>query len=296
MYIRSKVSVIQSALLAVALSVILAIIYSSVSKLVNEKDDGLYAEKLSKILSQIENDHANLVSSGLDEVEAYVVQTKQTLLKNLAKKYYGDASRDVYMFILDDSGRVVLDPSEQVGSDHYVGTSLAKTMLAKAAGGEYTYKHKDLPTWVVYEYYEPWKWYVGYSVLESHKYAAIHRFLRLLLMISIFSLAVMGLITYLSIRSMLRPLENIVNTAEAIGGGNLMVQIDTHAADETGQALAAMRAMTRKIREVVLSLQTTAEQVSTGSQQVNENAQTAILSTAANLPPPPHPPTRCEAL
>jgi methyl-accepting chemotaxis protein len=271
MYIRSKVSIIQSALLAVSLSVILLIIYSSVSTLVNEKDDGLYTEKLSKILNQIENDHTNLVNSGLGEIEAYIAQTKETLLQKLAKKYYADASRDVYMFILDSAGKVLLDPDEKAGSEHYAGTALVKTMLGKTAGGELTYDHNGRPTWVVYEYFGPWKWYIGYSVLESHKYAAIHTFLRLLLLISLLSVAIMGLVTYLSVKGMLKPLAHIVNTAEAIGGGDLTVKIDARLDDETGQALTAMSAMTSKLSGIVADVKTAADNVASGSQQISSS-------------------------
>jgi methyl-accepting chemotaxis protein len=269
MYIRSRVSIMQSVLLAVSLSVILLMIYLSVSKLVNEKDDGLYAEKLSKIQGQIENDHANLIRSGLGDVEAYVAQTKETLLQDFAKKYYAGASKDVHLFILDSTGKVVLDPVEKAGSDHYVATMLAKTMLAKAAGGELTYEHGGRPAWVAYTYFEPWKWYIGYSVLESHKYAAIHKFLIMLLIISVVSVTIMGLVTYFTIKGMLKPLGDIVTTAEAIGSGDLNVRIDAYAEDETGQALTAMKTMVVRLQDVVADVKGAADNVAGGSQQMS---------------------------
>jgi methyl-accepting chemotaxis protein len=272
MYIRNRVSIMQSVLLAVSLSVILVMIYSSVSKLVNEKDDGLYAEKLSKIQGQIENDHANLIHSGLGEVEAYVAQTKETLLQNFAKKYYAGASKDVYLFILDSAGKVVLDPAEKAGSDHYAATTLAKTMLAKSAGGELTYEHEGRRAWAAYTYFEPWKWYIGYSVLESHKYAAIHKFLIMLIIISVVSVSLVGLVTYLTIKGLLKPLGDIVTTAESIGRGDLNVRIDAHAEDETGKALTAMKTMAEKLQGVVADVKNAADNVASGSRQISASA------------------------
>jgi methyl-accepting chemotaxis protein len=269
MYIRSRVSIMQSVLLAVSLSVILVMIYFSVSKLVNEKDDGLYAEKLSKIQSQIENDHANLIHSGLGEVEAYIAQTKETLLQNFEKKYYADASKDVYLFILDSTGKVVLDPVEKAGSDHYVATTLAKTMLAKTAGGKLTYEHEGRSAWVAYAYFEPWKWYIGYSVLESHKYAAINKFLLMLLVISVVSVSIMGLVTYFTIKGLLKPLGYIVSTAETIGNGDLTVTIDAHTEDETGQALTALKTMVARLQDVVADVKGAADNVAGESQQMS---------------------------
>jgi methyl-accepting chemotaxis protein len=279
MYIRSRVSIMQSALLAVSLSIILVLIYFSVSKLVNEKDDGLYAEKLSKIQGQIENDHANLVHSGLGDVEAYIAQTKETLLQNFAKKHYAGASKDVYLFILDSAGKVVLDPVEKAGSDHYVATPLVKTLLAKAAGGELTYENGGRRSWVSYTYFEPWKWYIGYSVLESHKYAAIHSFLFMLIIISIVSVSILGLVTYFTIKGLLKPLEDIVTTAENIGNGDLTIRIDAHSHDETGQVLAAMKSMAARLQDVVADVKGAADNVAGGSQQMSSISEQMAQGT-----------------
>ena len=279
MYIRTRVSIMQSVLLAVSLSVILAMIYLSVSKLVNEKDDGLYAEKLGKIQSQIENDYANLMNSGLGELDAYIAQTKETLLQNFAKRHYADASKDVYMFILDGAGKVVLDPVEKAGSDHYVATALGKAMVQKTAGGELTYEHEGRRAWVAYTYFEPWKWYIAYSVLESHKYAAIRTFLFMLVTISVVSATLMGLVTYLTIKRLLRPLGDIVSTAEAIGKGELTVTIDAQSEDETGQALRAMKVMAARLQDVVVNVKSAANNVAGGSQQMGSISEQMAQGT-----------------
>ena len=152
-------------------------------------------------------------------------------------------------------------------------------MLANTAGGELTYEHEGRRAWVAYTYFEPWKWYIGYSVLESHKYAAIHKFLLMLIIISVVSVSVMGLVTYLIIKGLLKPLGDIVSTAETIGNGDLTVTIDAHTEDETGQALKAMKTMAARLKDVVADVKGAADNVAGGSQQMSSISEQMAQGT-----------------
>ena len=272
MYIRSKVSLIQTAVMACSLFVILLTIYLSASRLVNEKDDAIYTEKIQKVLSLIESEYDSLRKAGLDGIEAYVADARKNMIDDFQKKMYQGKSQDVYLFIMDGTGSIVLHPSLQSGSQEWGVLDFAKTMLSKQEGASISFNLNGEKKWMQYEYYKPWKWYVGYVADDGYKYATVRKFLRLLIGVSIASLALLVAINYVTIKRMLDPLGSIVTTAESIGRGDLNVRIDAHNEDETGKALTAMKSMVAKLQGVVADVKNAADNVASGSQQISASA------------------------
>src|SRR5574340_327214 len=100
MYIRTRIAVLQAAMTAAALAAVLALVYRSVSGLVNEKDDAYYREKLLGVLTQVRAAHANLEKTGLGDVAAYLDAAQKALLDGLAAQQDPSSSSNVYLLIL----------------------------------------------------------------------------------------------------------------------------------------------------------------------------------------------------
>ena len=64
--------------------------------------------------------------------------------------------------------------------------------------------------------------------------------------------SVMGL-TFLVMRDVVQPLENLIEGAESIGKGNLDVRLDTEARDEIGELSRAFDRMVSRLKEIMLS-------------------------------------------
>jgi len=280
MYIRTKVTLLQTTVMAASLAVILFMIYVSASNLVNDKDDAFYNEKLDKVVARVEADHKTLMDTGLGDLELYVKGTQEELLTNLAAKNYSGDSSDVYLFIVDGKGDVVLHPGLTRGSRDLSGEEFIRDVLGQKSRGQLTASIDGEDTWILGDYFAPWDWHIGYVVNEDFKYAAIGSFLRQLLLISVVSILVMIVVNFTSIKRLLKPLSTIVNAAEEIGRGNMSVNLDVVNEDETGLALQAINSMAGKMKEVVEKLRMTADQVTSGSQQVNNVAQT--MTSGAN--------------
>ena len=178
MYIRTKTSLIQTSVMAASLFIILLIIYSSASGLIYEKGDAIYNEKLHRVVSVIESKYDSLVKAGTENVEGYVKEAQKTLVEDLRANYYKDKSKDVNMFIMDSDGGIVLHPTLQAGAHDM--DSIAKTMLSGQARGSLTFQMNGEQRRMQYEYFKPWKWYIGYVVEDSPKYAVIMSFLKVL--------------------------------------------------------------------------------------------------------------------
>jgi methyl-accepting chemotaxis protein len=276
--IRSQIALIQSSMVAVSLAVVLGVIYASVSSLVKEKDDTYYREKLDAILAQVAAEQASLAKTGLADVEAYVAGSQKAALEALAKEHHATAA-DVYLFVLDRDGKALLQPKLAAGAPDVAASPEVRTAVGASDRGDVTATVEGQRVWIPYGRFKPWGWTIGYAVREDFKYAAIHRFLRLLGAISAASLGLMVLVTWLSVGRMLRPLQRIVRTAEAIGSGDIRAEIDASSGDEVGVALGAMKRMAAKLAVVIAEVRGGAEALTGASSQLSSTSQTVSQGT-----------------
>ena len=122
MLIRTKLTIVQSGIVAVALAATFAVLYASFSALVSEKDDALYRERLAGVLAQLEAEHASLAKTGLADVEAYVQGAQKSVLEALASRAGGRAAGDVTLFVANDAGSVLLFPGREPGGGRGPGS------------------------------------------------------------------------------------------------------------------------------------------------------------------------------
>ncbi|OGR19426.1 MAG: hypothetical protein A2X81_13295 [Desulfobacterales bacterium GWB2_56_26] len=81
------------------------------------------------------------------------------------------------------------------------------------------------------------------------------------------------LAAFLITRAIARPLLQAVETSNRLADGDLMVTIDVHRKDETGQLLQSMKNMVEKLKEVIQDVQGAADNVASGSQEMSTTAQ-----------------------
>jgi methyl-accepting chemotaxis protein len=96
------------------------------------------------------------------------------------------------------------------------------------------------------------------------------------LMVTAGTMAALVLFTvgiYLLVRSITRPLQEVMGVMSRLAQGDLDVEIATTNRDEIGQLLLGMQGMVQKLREVVTSVKTAADRVASGSQQLSAGSQ-----------------------
>jgi methyl-accepting chemotaxis protein len=277
MYIRTKVSLIQSLMAAAALAAVLGITYASVSSLVNEKDDAYYRQKLDGIVAQVQAEHANLERTGLADVEAYVAGAQKSLLEALAKVQGSPAPGEPYLFLADRTARMLLAPPGAVAAD--LAASVKGVAGEKDDQGSLRATVGGRATWIAWHRFDPWGWSLGYAVDEDFKYAALHRFLRLLVILSAVSLGAMLAAGYFGVRRLLMPIQRIAAAAEAIGTGDLRAQLGASASDETGPALAAMQAMAERLARVIEEVRGGAEALAGAASQLSATSSSLSQGT-----------------
>jgi methyl-accepting chemotaxis protein len=92
------------------------------------------------------------------------------------------------------------------------------------------------------------------------------------------SLVVLGL-AFFTIRSITRPLNSAVQSANAIANGDLTQRVEVNSKDEIGQMMAAMKMMSEKISNVIHEIKSSADNIASASEQVSATAQSISQAT-----------------
>ena len=104
--------------------------------------------------------------------------------------------------------------------------------------------------------------------------------------VSVFSLFTTGLVGFALARSIVRPLGQAVNIAEAVARGDLTSDIDAARRDETGRLLAALKTMNTNLAGIVGAVRDSSESIATGSREIavgNTDLSQRTEEQASNL-------------
>jgi methyl-accepting chemotaxis protein len=276
MLIRTKLTLVQAGMAAALLAAILAVLWASLSLIVNEKDDALYRERLAAVHGQIAAEHANLQRTGLGEVEAYVAGAQKAALEALASRPEASGGGDVALLVAGGDGELLLHPSLPAGSP--LPPELAGPLAGEAAGA-FRAETAAGRVWVAHRAFEPWRWRVAFVVDEGVKYAAVGALARTLLAVALASVLAMVAVTWVTVKRLLAPLQTIGRVAEAIARGELETGAAGASADEAGQALGAMSRMAAKLQDVIGEFRQGAEAIGGASRQVSATAQSLSSGT-----------------
>ncbi len=94
----------------------------------------------------------------------------------------------------------------------------------------------------------------------------------------VLSLAVLAL-AFFTIRSITRPLNSAVQSANAMANGDLTQRVEVNSKDEIGQMMAAMKMMSEKISNVIHEIKSSADNIASASEQVSATAQSISQAT-----------------
>ena len=276
MLIRTKLTAVQGGMTAALAAAIFAVLWASLSGIVNEKDDALYRERLAGVHAQLAAEQASLAKTGLGDVEAYVQGAQKSVLEALAARPEASGGGDVTMFVADANGQVLLHPAMKPGSA--LPPELSGP-LERGDAGSFSATAGEHRVWVAWRAFEPWGWRVAFAVEDRVKYAAVAALSRTLLAVAVLSVLAMVAVTWFIVKRLLSPLRTIGDAAEAIARGELEVDTGAASADEAGHALAAMARMAAKLHEVIAEFRQGAESIGAESAQLSATAQSLSTGT-----------------
>jgi signal transduction histidine kinase/ActR/RegA family two-component response regulator len=241
-------SLMTLAFLLMAVSIIL-LADRQFPKIIDASQADVYSGKLDAILGFIDRSHQSLLDTLM--VEAYEEQFQSKAINAMKKDYYKvlNDREEIYPFIIDKRGTVVIHPKLQRGTDiSHLG--FIKDMLV-AKNGNFNCFYEGQQRWITFKHFEGWDWFVGYTIPLSVKYADSRKMYNVLVsIIFIISTLIISAMSIIITR-FTRPIIALTRISSEMAKGNLNHDIDKKGDDEIGVLARSFSDMRDAIRDKI---------------------------------------------
>ncbi|HEB69896.1 MAG TPA: PAS domain S-box protein, partial [Desulfobulbus sp.] len=222
------------------------------TRIIDKSQEAVYSEKIESIREFLHRRDTRLRRTGL--VEAYFEDFKEASLKVLRQTYYKHADQNIYPFIIDIEGKVVMHPTLPEGDLSLATTELVAKMLT-VDKGNFDYTYLGQKKWFIFKRFQQWNWVICYTVPLNIKYADALEFRNLLM----FTLGGISLIVLLALSMIVarftKPITRLTTFATAMARGDLDRYIDFGGSDEVGTLARSFSHMRDSIREKISELE-----------------------------------------
>ncbi|MBP2634558.1 MAG: hypothetical protein H6Q72_465 [Firmicutes bacterium] len=176
---------------------------------------------------------------------------------------------DGYIFIMDKNRNVLVHPTLKPGSKNE--DAMVEAMF-KQKNGSLSYEYQGQKKIVFFTTNELTGWLIGGTMPEAEIAAASRSILLTTAGVIVLFLFIGGIIIYLVISSIRKPLTAMLSAAEKISSGDLTATVPITSQDELGQLSASFNKMGDALRIFVYQMQQTGDQLSASSQQLSASA------------------------
>jgi len=217
---------------AVTSLVVFLLVDSLIRQVVYHSSLEVYSERVEAILRRLEQQVDRLELTGQPDV--YRADFQDLVLRELATVHDSDPAAEVFPFILDRDGAVLLHPRYPRGDLTYVEHIHALSDSAKRRG-EYEFTSPDGDRqWATFQPFPPWGWVVGYRVPVSVLMADAELIRQQLIVVWFTVTPLVLLLVALVLRRVTRPLSELADAAAAMAAGALDRAVATEHPGEVG--------------------------------------------------------------
>lgn len=180
---------------------------------------------------------------------------------------------DGYIFLLDRNGQILSHPSIEIGTipeeNHF-------KKLYKDNKGSFKYTYEGKAQILSYSTNELSGWKIAGSVDQSDVNTAVSSIFRNTIFVNVIAVIVGGVIVYLAIRSIIKPIRSIKENAIKISKGNLTEKLEAKSRDEIGLLTNAFNEMREHLIDLVKEIEISSKQVSTSAEQLSASSEQSI--------------------
>ncbi len=241
--------------------------------MIDRSQSQIFTEKTEAILTVLQRTYHELDAIGM--AEAYKAESQNQVIDVLREEHYLSDTQKVYPFILDGSGVVVMHPKLARNDSALKDEPFTQAML-KQKRGDLNYTIDGQFKWMIFNYFEPWDWIIGYTIPLSVKYADSRSFRNILIVImgAIMIVVLCGLAFV--IMQITRPIKHLTSAASEISNGNLEYEIDIRSNDEIGLLASSFVNMQHEMRVLLGEMNDLTQAVQKG--QLDRRGNTSNFS------------------
>ncbi|WP_226001849.1 methyl-accepting chemotaxis protein [Paenibacillus sp. BJ-4] len=206
-------------------------------------------------------------------------------LKELTKLKIGQKG---YIVIFDNNKHIVTHPTEVSGSTK-MGEMLPKLFASKE--GSFNYNLNGVAKNLIFKTNTLTGWKIAGTIDKSETSASAKPILITTIIVLVISAIIIGMLALWLISSILKPIQKLRNSMDAISQGNLSINVATTNLDEIGdlsryfqQMLDNLRNMIREIQAMTGNLSASSQELAAGAEQTTraiEHVTIAIQDVAA---------------
>ena len=249
-------------------------------------EDWLEAQ-LSSAVHIAELNLETLQRIGLEGVASNVEQAQQVAKADFNEIEIG---LEGSVFVVTEDGIIQSHPDGTLVGVDISGEPWFQSMLG-TTDGSLEYRWLDIAHLAVYEYFEPWDWYIVASDPTSEINAPINRTALYSIGMAVVSVIFIGGALAIFTRRLTSPLGELTEHAEYVADGHFDREIDIHTSDEIGTLAESFNDMTRQMRVLIGGLENEVRQRTQGLELAAEiggrltliTDRRELLETAVNL-------------
>ncbi|MBA9026082.1 methyl-accepting chemotaxis protein [Peribacillus huizhouensis] len=181
-----------------------------------------------------------------------------------------------YLYVIDKNNHYITHPKIEVGTK--VEDGLSKKLQA-AQSGKFNYVANGESRKLAFSTSELTGWKIVGSMNQSEVADAVKPILKTTLIVISISIILGGLLIFFIIRSMIRPITELVGAANNLSQGDLSVQIKSKSQDEIGYLATAFEQMRKGLNKVILEVREKSSTLAASSEQLNASTEQNTSAT-----------------
>lgn len=192
------------------------------TNIMDQSQAALYSERIQAITDVLDEENQALQKTK-EQIDTYNEEVFQDYIgRSLRSAYYtADEQPVVYPFIIDGEGTVVMHPELAQGDTSMASVDFIQQVIRQKEGELAEYEYQGQSKWMIFKYFEPWDWIIGYTVPLEVKYASIAQFRDILLLTMGFLTVIVVMGVTIVMMRFTRPITDLTKAASEIATGNL---------------------------------------------------------------------------
>jgi signal transduction histidine kinase len=249
--LRTKVLTLVGVGLLLATVGIATIAHNGIRDIIDRSQTAVYQGELDHLLLTLTQYHDELKKTL--QVDVYRDQFQEEALRIIRLNFLAETGDNVYPFILNHEGQVILHPKLPFGDKSLINLDFIQSSL-DTSKGSFKYRYLGEDKWLIYAKFEPWNWVAGYTLKQSYMYADLMRFQQTLLPVLVGLLLIVATVLLYGLQRFLKPVIELTKSADAIAKGDLEQPITADGEDEVAVLARNFESMRTAVRQTIMSL------------------------------------------